>query len=378
MKSLKIDNFEINDMASTFVIAEAGVNHNGNLNLAKKLCNAAKEAGADAVKFQTWKTEQLLTPDVGTADYQKMTTDQESQFEMLKKLELSFDDFSEIFDYCKKIGIIFLSTPGDEASADFLDELGISIFKIGSDDLDNLPLIKHIAQKRKPLIISTGMSTLEEVKETYDFIKRFNNKIIFLHCTSSYPTEIKDVNLKAMLNLKQNLGTFVGYSDHTTNIWIPAVAVCIGAKVIEKHLTLDKNSPGPDHMSSLDKSDFINMVNLIRKVEKSLKNRPINPDDVSEFIGKLYNKKIVKKIKIALGSYEKKPTDSEKKIMNIIKKTVVATTKIKKGEKLLPGKISIKRAGKISLKPKEYFNLLNKIAKVDIEKYEIIDYEKIT
>lgn len=377
MNSIRIGDFKINDTNPSFIIAEAGVNHNGSLSIAKKLCDAAKKIGSNAIKFQTWKTEKIITKVVKTATYQKINTNEESQFDMLKKLELSFKDFEKIENYCRKIGLLFLSTPGDVASVDFLDDIGIEAFKIGSDDLDNLPLIKYVAQKNKPMIISTGMSTMKEIRETFDFVKRYNDKLIFLHCTSNYPTKIKDVNLNAMSTMKKNLGTIIGYSDHTTKIWVPIVAVCLGAKLIEKHLTISHDLPGPDHKASLETNDFNLMIMMIRKAEKKLKDKQLNPSQIPAFVSQmLLNTELSKEVKLSLGSSLKRPVKSEKEIMKVVRKTIVASRDIKKEALFSENNISIKRAGTIVIKPSEYFNLINKKAKMDIKKDEIISYEK--
>lgn len=378
MKVLDIGNFRIGKNHPVFIIAEAGVNHNGDIRLAKKLCDVAKEAGANAVKFQTWKTEQLITRSVQTAEYQKITTKENSQYKLLKNLELSFKNFREISQYCNKIGIMFLSTPGDTESLEFLNSLNMDAFKIGSDDMDNLPLIKHTAEKRKPVLISTGMSTMKEVKETLNFTKKFNDKIILLHCTSNYPADIKDINMKAVSSIKNKLHVLTGYSDHTTNIWIPLVAVCLGCTVIEKHLTLDHNLPGPDHKSSLQINDFMQMVKLIRKLEKNIPKKPLPYNKIPNFVRSILEKDISDEIIIALGSGIKRPTESEKIIMPLVKKTIVALTDIKKGEILTEKNITIKRAGEVFLKPREFYNIINRKTRVPIKQDEVINYEKIT
>lgn len=361
----------------SFIIAEAGVNHNGKVEIAKKLCDAALKAGANAVKFQTWKTEELIVPKVKTAEYQKRNTKEDSQFKMLKKLELSFDDFRRISDYCKKIGIMFLSTPGDNESADFLNQLLMPAFKIGSDDLDNVHLIKHIAQKKNPMLISTGMSNLKEVEKTLHFVKNFNDRIVFLHCTSNYPSRLDDLNLKAIITMRKHLKTLIGYSDHSTTIWVPSVAVCLGAKVIEKHITLDKNMKGPDHKSSLDPPEFAQMIHLIRRTELLIKKKKVEVEKLPKLISELANKNMEKQVKRALGSWKKQITDSEKRIATIVKKTIVASRSIVEGEKLDELNIRIMRAGKFGLLPREYFDILGKNVTSNIKKNEVITYEKI-
>jgi N-acetylneuraminate synthase len=254
------------------VIAEAGVNHNGDVALAKELINCAVEAGADAVKFQTFKTENLVSASAPKANYQMATTDAtESQFEMLKKLELSHEAHHELKAYCRARNILFMSTPFDKASADFLEQLGLAVFKIGSGEVTNWPLLAHIAAKNKPVILSTGMSYLSEVDEAVRVLRQTGNQqVVVLHCVTNYPTDPTSVNLRAMHTLAQALQVPVGYSDHTPGIAVPLAAVAMGACVIEKHFTLDKTLPGPDHRASLDPQALKKMVEGIRIVEQSL------------------------------------------------------------------------------------------------------------
>ena len=377
MENFFIDHKKVGDNQPTLVIAEAGVNHNGDVKIAKKLCDAAKNAGADIVKFQTWKTEELMTPNLKTANYQKNNTNETSQFDMAKKLELSFESFREISDYCKKIGIIFLTTPEDEMSVDFIDSLGTPGFKIGSDDLDNLRLIKHIAKKQKPIIISTGMSTLLEVMMTFNFVKKFNEKIAFLHCTSNYPTNLSDVNLNSLISMKQKLPSLLGYSDHTTETWVPLIAIGLGAKIIEKHITLNKTSVGPDHRSSLDEKEFAEMVKLIRIWEKEI-TMPFSKNDIISNCNKIMKKDMTNKINLVLGASKKQPTNSEIPIMKVVKKTIVARKIIHKGEKITNENITVKRAGSVNISPRDYYDIIGKTAKKQISPNEIIHYETIT
>jgi len=376
MNSFKIGNFTVEEDGQVFIIAEAGVNHNGNIDLAKKLCKVAKESGADAVKFQTWETDNIIVPTVSTAEYQKDSTKETNQYNMLKNLEISLDGFREIADYCKKIGIIFLSTPGDVKSAKFLNELDIPAFKIGSDDLDNFLLLKTVAEMKKPMIISTGMATMSEILKTQEFLQNINNRIAFMHCTSSYPTKIEEANLRSIVSMKNKLKSIIGYSDHTMNVWVPIIVTGLGARIIEKHLTLDKTMVGPDHKISLNPQEFSNMVNLIRKLEKKMITTELDDEELIKITTKILGNNIDKQIRIALGDSEKKPTSSEFQIMKFVKKTIVATKPIKAGEKLSYDNISVKRAGLVKIKPNEYFNIINKIVKKGIEKNEVIDYEK--
>ncbi|OGW48737.1 MAG: N-acetylneuraminate synthase [Nitrospirae bacterium RBG_19FT_COMBO_42_15] len=306
----------------TFIIAEAGVNHNGNMDTAIKLIDMAKKAGADAIKFQTFKSERLVTRSTPKAKYQKANTGSgESQLEMLKRLELTSDNFKRLFSYCRKKNIIFMSTPFDEKSADMLDRLGMGIFKIPSGEITNKPLIQHIAGKNKPVILSTGMSYLSEVEKAVRWIYEiwnksgFNQQLTLLHCVSDYPAHAADINLYAMNTLKTAFGLSVGYSDHTLGIEVPIAAVAIGAKVIEKHFTLDKNMKGPDHKASLEPDELKAMVKAIRNVEK------------------------------AMGDGIKRPTEKEDETRIIARRSLVAKRDLKKGDVINSGDIIIKRPG---------------------------------
>ena len=311
-----------------FIIAEAGVNHNGDINLAKKLIDKAVEAGVDAVKFQTWKTEKLVTKKATQAEYQKKNSKDINQYEMLKKLELSYNDFIELKKYCDKKGIIFMSTPDEEESALFLKDLQ-DIFKIGSGELTNLPFLKLIGSFNKKVILSTGMGTLCEIEKALNTLIKAGTKkenITILHATTSYPTEFKDVNLKAMLTIKNAFNVEVGYSDHTLGIEVPIAAVAMGAKVIEKHFTLDRNLPGPDHKASLEPNELKAMVRAIRNIE------------------------------LSLGDGIKKPTKIEEENKKVVRKVIVAGKEIKKGEVLTSENLILKRALKgIGA---EYFELI--------------------
>lgn len=303
---------------SVFIIAEAGVNHNGDINLAKKLIDKAAEAGVDAVKFQTWKTELLVTKEAKQAAYQiSNTKKEESQFEMLKRLELSYNEFSELKNYCDSKKILFLSTPDEIESANFLIELQ-DIFKIGSGELTNKPFLKHIGSLKKQIILSTGMGHLEEIEDALNvLIKAGTQKedITVLHANTQYPTPMEDVNLKAMLTIGKELGVKIGYSDHTLGIEVPIAAVAMGAKVIEKHFTLDKTMKGPDHKASLDPIELTEMVKAIRNIE------------------------------LALGNSKKEPSKSESGNMEIVRKSIVASSSIKKGEIFTEKNLAAMRPG---------------------------------
>ena len=300
----------------TLVIAEAGVNHNGDVEIAKKLCWAAKEAGADIVKFQTWITEKIITKEVKQADYQiENTGSNQSQYEMLKSLELDFRQFQEIKEYCDKIGIQFASTADEEESLDFLIDLGIPFIKIGSGELSNIPFLRYCGSKKKPIILSTGMGTLSDVEMAINAIKTGGaNDITLLHCTTNYPCPFDKVNLKAMETLKRAFGYGVGYSDHTQGIEVPIAAVALGARVIEKHFTLDKNMSGPDHIASTEPDEFKAMVQSIRNIE------------------------------VSLGTGYKTPTDTEIEISKVVLKRIVAKQNIEKGKVIKEEDICIKRS----------------------------------
>ena len=302
----------------TYIIAEAGVNHNGRLDLALQLCDAAKKAGVDAVKFQTWKTELIVSKETEMAEYQKENIGiNESQFDMLKKLELSYDDFDTIKGYCDKIGIQFLSTADESESLDFLCSIGIPFIKLGSGDINNIPYLRYIGRKRMPVIISTGMSTMKDVSLAYETLQEAGAKdITVLHCTTNYPCPMNEVNLKAMLTIKNALKCKVGYSDHTMGIEIPIAAVALGAEVIEKHFTLDRNMEGPDHPASLEPEELAKMVRQIRHIEE------------------------------ALGNGFKEPNESERKISKVVLKSIVAKQNIQKGEILTENNLAIKRTNK--------------------------------
>lgn len=305
-------------MNHTLIIAEAGVNHNGNVEFALKLCKAAKEAGADVVKFQTWKTEKLITRTVSQADYQTENTGkQESQFDMLKRLELSYDDFRKVKAYCDEIGIQFASTADEEESLDFIVSLGIPFIKIPSGEITNIPFLRKIGGKNLPIIISSGMATLAEVDVALQTLKEAGaTDITLLHCTTNYPCPMEDVNLNAMQTLKDAFKISVGYSDHTKGIEVPIAAVAMGASVIEKHFTLDRNMEGPDHLASTEPDEFKKMVESIRNIEK------------------------------AMGNGEKVPTKSEKDISKVVLKRIVASRAIRVGEILSEKNITVKRNDK--------------------------------
>lgn len=281
MKEVNIAGQKIGPGNPCFIIAEAGVNHNGDKELAKMLVDVAVDSGADAIKFQTFNVNRLLSPTAPKAQYQLETTDtSESQFEMLRALELSSEGHRELSAYCQKRDLIFLSTPFDELSSDFLDDLGVPAFKIPSGETVNLPLLRHVASKGKPLILSTGMSYLSEVESAVRTIRQTGNEhLVVLHCVSNYPAVASDINLNAMYTMTQAFQVPVGYSDHTNGIEVPLAAVAMGASVIEKHFTLDRNMSGPDHRASLEPDELVALVSGIRKVEQAMGNGIKEPAD---------------------------------------------------------------------------------------------------
>lgn len=304
-------------MSRVFIIAEAGVNHNGDIKTAKRLIDAAVGAGADAVKFQTFKAENLVCKTAQKAEYQMKTTNQsETQYDMLKKLELTEQMHKELMEYCMKKNILFLSTPFDVESIKLLSGLGMQTFKIPSGEITNLPYLRETAKQQKKVILSTGMSSMDEVKAAVDVLKDSGAKdITLLHCNTQYPTPVPDVNLLAMVKMREELGLPVGYSDHTQGIEIPIAAAALGAVVIEKHFTLDKNMEGPDHKASLEPLELKQMVEGIRKTE------------------------------LALGNGIKQVSESEKPNVEIVRKSIVAAVSIKKGEKYTEKNLTTKRPG---------------------------------
>ena len=330
---------------SVFVIAEAGVNHNGSIKLAKKLIDVAVESGADAVKFQTFKAENLVSKTAEKADYQKKTTSAlESQFDMLKKLELDIDTHKKLMVYCLKKNIIFLSTPFDHDSIDLLNDLGLKIFKIPSGEITNLPYLSHIGSLNKKVILSTGMSNLQEVEDALGILINagtLKENITVLHANTMYPTPMKDVNLNAMLTMRRELDVVVGYSDHTLGIEVDIAAVAIGASVIEKHFTLDKAMDGPDHKASLEPEELKAMIVAIRNVEK------------------------------ALGNGVKMPSMSEQPNIIVARKSILAGQMIKKGDLLTEENIVVKRPGN-GISPMKWDEVVGSVAVKDYQAGEII------
>ena len=326
-----------------FIIAEAGVNHNGDLNTAYKLCDAAKYAGANAVKFQIFNPDKLVTKNAKKAEYQsKNDKSSDTQYEMLKKLSLCNEDFKNISLYCKKIGIEFMATAFDEDSVDFLHSLGVSVIKIPSGEITNLPYLIKISKLWNNVIMSTGMATFDEIKEAYTVLSKYGAKVTVLHCTTEYPAPFETVNLNAMHFLGKKLGIRYGYSDHTKGIEVPIAAVALGASVIEKHFTLDKNMDGPDHKASIEPDELKAMVNSIRNVE------------------------------IALGVADKVVNDCEMRNRLVARKSIVAKKSIKKGEVLTIDNLTTKRPG-TGISPMKWFEVLGTNAVRDFEQDELIE-----
>ena len=331
-------------MDKVLIIAEAGVNYNGNLKLACKMVDAAKKAGADIIKFQTARPENVISRYAEKAEYQKAATGNgESQLDMVKKLLLKYEEFIPLKEYCQKTGIGFLSTPFDLESIDFLEGLGCNFWKIPSGEITNLPYLLRIARTGKPVIMSTGMCYLEEIKQTLDILKENGSCVLtLLHCTTEYPTPLKDVNLKAMLTLKEKFDCKVGYSDHTPGIEIPTAAAAMGASVIEKHFTLSRNMEGPDQKASLEPDELRTMVTAIRNIE------------------------------LALGNGKKEPAGSEMKNMPIARKSIIAKRNIKAGEILAEENITTKRPGS-GISPMEWFHVIGTRAVRDFAEDEMIE-----
>ena len=330
-------------MSKVYIIAEAGVNHNGSLDIAKKLVDEAKKSGADCIKFQTFIAENIISKNAKQAKYQtKNIGKEQSQLEMIKKLELSFEDFKQLNNYCIEKNIDFLSTAFDLESIDFLESLGMNTWKIPSGEITNLPYLIKIAKLKKKIILSTGMSTMQEIEDAVNIFKKYGTTdITILHCTTQYPTLFEDVNLNAMLSIKEKFGYDVGYSDHTKGIEVPIAAVALGATVIEKHFTLDNNMIGPDHKASLQPDELKKMVESIRNIE------------------------------LSLGDGRKVVANSEKENMSIARKSIVAKKSIRKGQLLSEENITVKRPGD-GISPMKWFDILGTAAIRDFEEDELI------
>ena len=329
---------------SVMIIAEAGVNHNGSLELAKKMADLAKEAGADIVKYQTAVPELVISRFAPKAEYQKESTgEEENQLEMVKKIHFGFDAHRELKEYCDSIGIMYLSTPFDMDSIDFLSGMDMPVWKIPSGEVTNLPYLEKVARLKRPIVMSTGMCEKEEIAAALDILyKNGAEDVTVLHCNTEYPTPLKDANVKAMLDIKETFGTKVGYSDHTLGLEAPLAAVALGATVLEKHFTLDKNMEGPDHAASM------------------------SPDELKAFV------KAVRNMEIALGDGVKKVTESEGKNRDVARKSIVAKYPIKKGEVFTEDNITVKRPGS-GISPMRWYDVLGKTAFRDFETDELIE-----
>ena len=328
---------------SVYIIAEAGVNHNGDINLAYKLVDAAKAAGVDCIKFQTFKSENLVSHTAQKAEYQKAATGDSSQQDMLKQLELSFGEFVSLKEYCDRKGICFLSTPFDFESIEFLNSIEMPFWKIPSGEVTNYPYLVALAKTGKPVVMSTGMCEMQEIEDAIAVLRENGaSDIKLLHCNTEYPTPYEDVNLRAMKTLRDAFGVEVGYSDHTKGIEVPIAAVAMGAAVIEKHFTLDRNMEGPDHKASLEPQELKQMVDSIRHIEA------------------------------ALGSGDKRPSPSEKKNMAVARKSIVASARIKAGDILTEENITVKRPGN-GICPMRWKEVLGTRAVRDFEEDELIE-----
>lgn len=332
----------------TLIIAEAGVNHNGNFELAKKLVDKAVEAGADIVKFQTCKAEKVISRYADKAEYQKVTTGEaDSQLDMVRKLMLTYEEYGKLKEYCDEKGIEFLSTAFDLPSVDYLHSIGMKRWKIPSGEITNLPLLIKIAQLHEPIIMSTGMSELSEVADAVKvLIENGASDITLLHCTTEYPAPYEDVNLKAMETMRDAFDLPVGYSDHTKGLEIPVAAVARGACVIEKHFTLDRNMEGPDHKASIEPDELKQMVDMIRHVE------------------------------VAIGDGVKKVSASEAKNQDIARKSIIASKAIKAGDVFSEENITTKRPGN-GINPMRWFDLLGKTAKHDYKEDYLIEKDEL-
>lgn len=333
---------------AVYIIAEAGVNHNGDIRIAKRLIDIAKEAGCDCVKFQTFSADKIVTRKAKKARYQiENTQNENSQYEMLKKLELSYEEFAELKKYCDNLGIDFLSTPFDEEAVDLLEKIGVDAYKIPSGEITNKPLLQYIAQKKKKILLSTGMSTLEEVKKAVNWIEVMGNKqIVLFHCTSNYPAPFSSVNMKAMLTLRDEFGYPVGYSDHTKGIEIALMSVAYGATVVEKHFTYDRNAEGPDHKASLEPDELKQMVESIRHIEQ------------------------------AMGTGKKMPSDSELSTREVARKSLVWKRNKVIGEVICLEDICCKRPG-TGICPEKIDEIVGKIVRRPCREDELVSWNDV-
>jgi N,N'-diacetyllegionaminate synthase len=343
-------------MANTFFIAEAGVNHNGDDELALRLVEVAAECGADAVKFQTFRADKLVRPGAEKAEYQKRETGEGDQYTMLKQLEMSEALHHKLIKRCEDIGIEFMSTPFDTEAADFLLSLGMRHIKVPSGEITNHPFIEFLSAKNKPIILSTGMATMEEIAEAVEVVRQtrercgfpetLSDKLTILHCTSNYPANMSDVHLRAMVTIQKATGLPVGYSDHTAGIAVATAAVALGAKVIEKHFTLDRNLPGPDHKASLEPKELSLMIQHIREVEQ------------------------------ALGREEKMPTESELPVRALVRRSVTLARTVESGDMLTAEDLVLLRPG-TGIPPKELSGVIGKRANRRLEGGQMLEWSDL-
>jgi N-acetylneuraminate synthase len=342
-REIRISNRTIGDSEKVFVVAEAGVNHNGDMNIAKEMIDVAVESGVDAVKFQTFKADKLILKNIEKAPYQKITTSQsESQYEMLKRLEVTKEQTAELMDYCQKKNIIFLSTPFEKPSLDELDEFGVPAFKIAATDLTNIQFLRQVANKRKPIILSAGMCYLEEVRKALEAIYPINKDVVLLQCTANYPIDDFEANINVIRTFKNEFDMMVGYSDHSQGVGASPYAVAVGAKVIEKHFTLDKNMEGPDHRASVTPDELKQLVSDIRRVEKYL------------------------------GDGIKMPSRSEQMTRKSLQKCLVASKEIKRGEMLSEDNISAKRTNGVGISALYFDSVVGRVADREYKVDDII------
>jgi N-acetylneuraminate synthase/N,N'-diacetyllegionaminate synthase len=350
MTALRVDvgGRVVGDGAPAFLIAEAGVNHNGDLDLARRLVDVAAEAGADAVKFQTFRTSALVSREAPKAAYQQLTTrGDETQHDMLARLELGAAEHATLKAHARARGLIFFSTPFDEASADFLDALGVPLFKVPSGEVTNLPFLRHVAAKRKPVVLSTGMATLAEVDAAVGAIRAAGDPpLVLLHCVSAYPAPAEDTNLRAMDTLRARFGCPVGLSDHTIGLEVAIAAVARGAAVVEKHVTLDKRLPGPDHAASLEPPELAALVRAIRIVER------------------------------ALGDGDKRPMPSERDTRRVARKSLVAARALEPGDVLVRDAVAIKRPG-TGISPADLEQVLGRVVARPVATDEVLEWSAL-
>ncbi len=343
-REIKIGNRVVSDNSSTFIIAEAGVNHNGDMKIAKEMIDVAAEAGVDAVKFQTFKTDKLILKNVGKAPYQKNTTSgTETQYDMLKRLEITREQTFELMQYCKEKNIMFLSTPFEKASLEELEEMGVSAFKVAATDLTNIQFLRQIAKKGKPIILSAGMCYQEEVQRALEAVYQINRDVVLLQCTANYPIQDTEANINVIRTFKNSFDILVGYSDHSQGIGASPYAVALGAKVVEKHFTLDRNMEGPDHKASIVPEELRQLVSDIRRVERYL------------------------------GNGVKMPSCSEQMTRKSLQKCIVANQKIHQGEMLTEDNIVAKRTNGEGISAVYFDYIVGKKAVRDYEADEIID-----